>query len=121
MKSIILVLFGIVSLLPYLQGKRVDIDFGNGCKLVYISENNETKEVTCLYEIEYSIDPWKSLGAYKKHLRQSVLLMLKSSDGWELFQESLKKGYNYRYIYRSSKQNPDSNWGIAFMIDEKSL
>jgi len=121
MKSIILVLFCIASLLPYLQGKRVDIDFGKGCKLVYISENNETKEVTCLYEIEYSIDPWKSLEAYKKHIRQSVLLTLKSSEGWELFQESLKKGYNYRYIYRSSKQNPDSNWETAFMIDEKSL
>jgi len=74
-----------------------------------------------LYEIEYSIDEWGSLEAYKKHIRQSVLLMLKSSDDWELFQESLKKGYNYRYIYRSSKQNPDSNWEIAFMIDEKSL
>ena len=74
-----------------------------------------------MYEIEYSIDPWGSLEAYKDHLRQSVLLMLKSSEGWELFQENLKKGYTYRYIYRSSKQNPDSNWEIAFMIDEGSL
>jgi len=121
MKSIILVLFCIASLLPYLQGKRVDIDFGNGCKLVYISENNETKQVTCLYEIEYSIDAWGSLGAYKDHLYESVLLLLKSSDGWELFQESLKIGYTYHFIYRSSKQNSDSNWEIAFMIDEKSL
>ena len=121
MKSITLVLFGIASLLPYLQGKRVDIDFGNGCKLVYISENNENKEVTCLYEIEYSIDPWRSLEAYKNHLHESVWILLKSSDSWELFQESLKKGYNYRYIYRSSKQSPDSNWEIAFMIDVGSL
>ena len=74
-----------------------------------------------MYEIEYSIDPWGSLEAYKDHLRQSVLLMLKSSEGWELFHESLRKGYTYRYIYRSSKQNPDSNWEMAFMIDEKSL
>lgn len=74
-----------------------------------------------MYEIEYSIDPWKSLGTYKKHLRQSVLLLLKSSEGWELFHESLKIGYTYHYIYRSSKQNPDSNWETAFMIDEKSL
>ena len=74
-----------------------------------------------MYEIEYSIDPWGSLEAYKDHLRQSVLLMLKSSEGWELFHESLKIGYTYHFIYRSSKQNPDSNWEIAFMIDEKSL
>ena len=74
-----------------------------------------------MYEIEYSIDPWGSLEAYKNHLHESVWILLKSSDGWELFQESLKKGYTYHFIYRSSKQNSDSNWEIAFMIDEKSL
>lgn len=120
MKYLKLLLLGTLSSLgSFANSKHVDINYGNGCKLVYISENNENKQILCRYLIDYSIYQFGSLESYKQQLRENILQILQSEE--ELFHKLIRDGYTLIYVYQSSKLSPDSPWEVTFHIDKADL